>query len=123
MTSFGAGNIILGGDGSDIIEGRMGDDIIDGDAALNMRIAVSGHPTITSVDSMRELVPYMLSGEINPTQLSIVREIVMSDSTDFDTAMFSGLRANYTVITDALTAPPPSRTMSAPMPAPTAPIR
>ncbi len=96
MTSFGAGNIILGGDGSDIIEGRMGDDIIDGDAALNVRIAVSGHPTITSVDSMKELMPYMLSGEINPSQLSIVREIVMSDSTDFDTAMFSGPRANYT---------------------------
>ena len=44
ITSFGAGNIILGGDGSDIIEGRMGDDIIDGDASLNVRIAVSGHP-------------------------------------------------------------------------------
>ncbi len=41
MTSFGAGNIILGGDGSDIIEGRGGDDIIDGDAWLNVRIAVS----------------------------------------------------------------------------------
>ncbi len=105
MTSFGAGNIILGGDGSDIIEGRMGDDIIDGDAAMNIRIAVSGHPTITSADSMTELTPYMLSGEINPTQLSIVREIVTSDEAalDFDTAMFSGLRANYTVITDLLT--------------------
>ena len=32
VTSFGAGNIILGGDGSDIIEGRGGNDIIDGDA-------------------------------------------------------------------------------------------
>ena len=31
VTSFGAGNIILGGDGSDIIEGRGGDDLIDGD--------------------------------------------------------------------------------------------
>ena len=49
---------------------------------------------------MKDLVPYMLSGEINPGQLSIVREIVMSDGTDFDTAMFSGLRANYTIITD-----------------------
>ena len=99
MTSFGAGNIILGGDGSDIIEGRMGDDIIDGDAWLNVRIAVTGHPTITSVDSMKDLVPYMLSGEINPTQLSIVREILTAAGPDFDTAMFSGPRANYTVIT------------------------
>ena len=41
VTSFGAGNIILGGDGSDIIEGRGGDDIIDGDRWLNVRIAVT----------------------------------------------------------------------------------
>ena len=31
VTSFGTGNIILGGAGSDIIEGRAGNDIIDGD--------------------------------------------------------------------------------------------
>ena len=40
VTSFGAGNIILGGDGSDIIEGRGGDDLIDGDAWLNVQIGV-----------------------------------------------------------------------------------
>ena len=38
-TSFSSGNIILGGDGSDIIEGRGGDDLIDGDRWLNVRIA------------------------------------------------------------------------------------
>ncbi|WP_137920036.1 peroxidase family protein [Hydrogenophaga sp. 2FB] len=100
-TSFGAGNIILGGDGSDLIEGRGGNDIIDGDAWLNVRIAVSGVPGLTSVDSMKELVPRMLSGEINPSQLSIVREVLMSDGPDYDTAMFSGLRASYTVTTGA----------------------
>ena len=40
VTSFGGGNIILGGAGSDIIEGRGGDDIIDGDRWLNVRISV-----------------------------------------------------------------------------------
>ena len=40
VSSFGAGNIILGGDGSDIIEGRGGDDLIDGDRWLDVRIAV-----------------------------------------------------------------------------------
>ena len=40
MTSFGSGNIILGGEGSDIIEGRGGDDLIDGDKWLNVRISV-----------------------------------------------------------------------------------
>ena len=40
VTSFGSGNIILGGDGSDIIEGRGGNDLIDGDKWLNVRISV-----------------------------------------------------------------------------------
>src|SRR4029077_13620528 len=35
ITSFGSGNLILGGDGSDIILGRGGDDVIDGDKWLN----------------------------------------------------------------------------------------
>ncbi|AOF85245.1 hemolysin-type calcium-binding repeat family protein [Hydrogenophaga sp. RAC07] len=101
MTTFGGGNIILGGDGSDIIEGRGGNEIIDGDAWLNVRIAISnpapGLPD--TVDSMKDLMPYMLSGQINPSQLSIVREVNMADGPDFDTAVFSGPRANYTVTT------------------------
>ena len=102
VTSFNSGNIILGGGGSDIIEGRGGDDLIDGDRWLNVRIAVTGHPTITSVNSLRELIPFMLSGEITPSQLSIVREINTAAAA-FDTAMFSGPRANYTVATDLVT--------------------
>ncbi|AYC33300.1 heme peroxidase [Pseudomonas cavernae] len=103
--SFGSGNIILGGGGSDILEGRGGDDLIDGDKWLNVRIAVTGHaptdgrPPITSVESLTELVPYMLSGEIKPSQLSIVREILTAPGNSFDTAMFSDVRANYDVDT------------------------
>ena len=40
VTSFDGGNILLGGDGSDTITGRGGDDIIDGDKWLNVRISV-----------------------------------------------------------------------------------
>ncbi len=36
----GGGEIILGGDGSDTIRGNIGDDILDGDAWLNVRISV-----------------------------------------------------------------------------------
>ena len=39
VTSF-AGNIILGGGGSDLLEGRGGNDFIDGDSSLNVRISV-----------------------------------------------------------------------------------
>ena len=40
VTSFTAGDIILGGDGSDVIQGKAGDDIIDGDKWLNVRISI-----------------------------------------------------------------------------------
>lgn len=122
VTSFGAGNIILGGDGSDIIEGRGGDDLIDGDLALNVRISVRATvdadnngvadrdangelvlgAEIDSADSMTELTARVFSGEINPGQLQIVREIVApaTNGPDFDTAVFSDIRANYSVVVD-----------------------
>ncbi len=79
VTSFSSGNIILGGAGSDLIEGRRGDDIIDGDRWLNARISVRDafdHTVeIRSVDSMRSLLPEMMAGTLNPSQLEIVREI------------------------------------------------
>ena len=106
VTSFSSGNIILGGDGSDIIEGRRGDDLIDGDRWLNARISVRANADgtgaeIRSVDSMRDLIPDMLSGAINPGQLQIVREILTAPGPDFDTARYCGIRANYTINTGA----------------------
>ena len=102
VTSFSSGNIILGGDGSDIIEGRRGDDLIDGDRWLNARISVRANidgtgAEIRSVDSMRDLIPDMLSGAINPGQLQIVREVLTASGPDFDTAMYGGIFANYTI--------------------------
>jgi len=104
VTSFGTGNIILGGDGSDIIEGRGGDDLIDGDAWLNVRISVRANidstgAEIDSYDSMAPLVPLMLNGTYNPGQLVIVREILPGNG-GFDTAVFSDVMANYTITTD-----------------------
>ena len=68
-TSFGAGNIILGGDGSDIIEGRGGDDLIDGDRSLNVRVSVRANlngtgPEIDSTDSMTELQAAILARDL-----------------------------------------------------------
>ncbi|MBR0793517.1 hypothetical protein JQ631_30940, partial [Bradyrhizobium manausense] len=101
---FDAGNVILGGDGSDIIEGRGGNDVIDGDAWLNVRISVrekvdaNGNGVLDEIatfDSMEPMIPHMLSGEWNPGQLQIVREIKYSAAANFDTAVFSGALANY----------------------------
>ncbi|MDM8350763.1 peroxidase family protein, partial [Pseudomonas sp. sp1636] len=107
VTSFGAGNIILGGDGSDILHGRGGDDILDGDKWLNVRISVragidaNGLPVgdeIATYDSMRPLVPLMLSGFYNPGQLQIVREIMPgAGGFNFDTAYYDGLAADYLI--------------------------
>ncbi|MGB3210386.1 MAG: peroxidase family protein [Desulforhopalus sp.] len=101
--SFGAGNIILGGNGSDAIEGRGGNDLIDGDAWLNVRISVRANADgtgaeIDSYDSLVPLVPLMLSGTYNPGQLVIQREILSGDGGfNFDTAVYSGVRANYEI--------------------------
>ena len=51
--SFAAGNVILGGSGSDLIEGRGGDDLIDGDHSLNVQIAVHANADGTGAELFR----------------------------------------------------------------------
>ncbi|WP_044870706.1 peroxidase family protein [Pseudomonas sp. LFM046] len=103
---FDGGNIILGGAGSDIIEGRGGDDLIDGDKWLNVRISVRQNidgtgPEIASFANMTALAPLMLNGTYNPGQLKIVREILTAAGPNFDTALFSGNLADYSVTQNA----------------------
>lgn len=100
---YDAGEIILGGDGSDTIMGRAGDDIIDGDKWLDVQIGVfapgdtnhTGTP-IALHNSMTTLANSMFSGAINPGQLAIVRSI-KTDTTagDIDVARFQGLKNEY----------------------------
>jgi Ca2+-binding RTX toxin-like protein len=102
VPSFGSGNIILGGDGSDLIEGNGGDDLIDGDKWLNVRISVRTNvdgtgPEIASFDSMEPLVPLMLNRTYNPGQLVAVREILPGRG-GFDTANYAGPQADYIVV-------------------------
>ncbi|EJN32944.1 heme peroxidase family protein,putative calcium-binding protein, partial [Pseudomonas sp. GM78] len=109
-TGFATGNIILGGNGSDLIEGRGGDDLIDGDKWINVRIAVYAPgdvnhtgPEVASFDSMVDMIPFMLDGTYNPGQLKAVREILPGTSTGgaaFDTAIFSGAQSEYVVTRD-----------------------
>ncbi|RYY22640.1 MAG: heme peroxidase [Sphingomonadales bacterium] len=103
LDSFAAGDIILGGDGSDVIEGQGGDDIIDGDKYLNVRIGVYANndgtgALLDSADSMTELSSRMFSGALNPGQLKIIREIVDTGGVgDVDIAVFSGDLADYDI--------------------------
>ena len=106
-TSFGSGNILLGGAGSDLIEGRGGDDVIDGDRWLNVRLSVRTNPndpttetqSFAGLDGLRDAV---FAGTVDPGNVVAVREIVdpPNVTTDVDTARFSDVRANYTVTTN-----------------------
>jgi Ca2+-binding RTX toxin-like protein len=103
VTSFLAGDILLGGDGSDTLKGLAGDDIIDGDKWLDVQIGVfaANDPNHTGTpialhNSMKTLATSMFSGAINPAQLGIVRTIRTADGAgDVDTAVYSGLRGEY----------------------------
>ncbi|CAN5360717.1 hypothetical protein BH20ACT5_BH20ACT5_06500 [soil metagenome] len=98
-TTFSAGNIILGGGGSDLMEGRGGDDIIDGDRWLNVRLSVrdANGNQIQTADSMSQLQAQVFAGTIDPGRIVIVREILPTTPTvnDLDTAVFTDVRANY----------------------------
>ena len=108
-TSFNAGNIIIGGAGSDTIEGRGGDDLINGDAWLNTRLSVRSETDFATeigsaegmtktylAGSLQTLRQAVFAGTVDPGNIVITREI-RSDSTGTDTAVFSGLRAEYDI--------------------------
>lgn len=103
VTSYLAGDIILGGAGSDTIAGLAGDDIIDGDKWLNVRIGVFANndgtgAEIASANSMNDLAAKMFNGTYNAGQLKIVREILTADGAgDLDIAVFSGNQSDYSI--------------------------
>lgn len=124
ITAFDRGNILLGGAGSDSLRGNGGDDFLDGDAWLNVRIRItpvgaenSDGNQIATVDSLKHvftedenpawagksLFELMISRTIVPSQLHIVREIVSSTTplAGTDTAEFNDVRANYTIVRNA----------------------
>jgi Ca2+-binding RTX toxin-like protein len=125
--AFDDGNILLGGSGSDVIEGRGGNDLIDGDSWLNVRIMIEANGQTYSAEGMtgkvylasdvveglvkagavaqfgdKTLSALMLDRTLNPGQLSIVREVVKDDGVgDTDAAVYWDVRANYTATKNA----------------------
>lgn len=120
---WGAGNILLGGAGSDVIEGRGADDIIDGDRYLSVRLSVRTNPVDPSTEIgsagvdgpgqsamnsqyLRDangqltgptLQQAVFNGTVNPGNIVAVREILSANGAgDVDSAVFSDVRANYT---------------------------
>ncbi|SDS37767.1 Fibronectin type III domain-containing protein [Friedmanniella luteola] len=111
---WGAGNILLGGLGSDTLQGRGGDDVLDGDRSLRVRISVrDGAGTeIGSTDLMekpyrtgssRTLAADVAAGVVDPGDLVVVREVVTPVAAQTagqrDSAVFGDVESNYTVTT------------------------
>ncbi|HWM06787.1 MAG TPA: peroxidase family protein, partial [Actinophytocola sp.] len=109
-TRFEDGNIIVGGAGGDTMEGRGGDDVIDGDAWLEAKLRIPDLSTpgeTMLVDGMKStalveggveksLEQLVFAGRIDPGDISIVRRIRPgSPGGDTDTAVFSDIRVNY----------------------------
>jgi Ca2+-binding RTX toxin-like protein len=121
--AWGQGNILLGGAGSDTIEGRGGNDIIDGDRSLRVRISVRTNPadpaTQTGTTDLMEhaatsgsfgpgtagmtLQEAVFAGLVDAGNLVSVREIVSpasgTDLGSIDVAVYSGAQSRYSVST------------------------
>jgi Ca2+-binding RTX toxin-like protein len=95
MTANTTNNLILGGGGSDILEGRGGDDFIDGSAWLDVYIewrpGGEGAQPVERRDGMQPFLARVFNRTIDPGDLFIVREIVLEGDgpDDINTAVFS----------------------------------
>ncbi|MGZ0218909.1 MAG: hypothetical protein ACKVIY_07825, partial [Acidimicrobiales bacterium] len=98
-TSFAAGDIILGGRGSDLIEGRAGDDIIDGDRWLHVQLeAPDGAGGMQREDTMAPFAAEVFAGNLDPGMITIVRTIEAgSQGADMDVAEYGGPRDDYNI--------------------------
>lgn len=115
---WGDGNILIGGAGSDTIEGRGGNDIIDGDRALQVWISVLDGPAddpasaeIGRTDLLertatsgtfgpgtagKTLQQAVFAGLVDPGRLRVRRQVVVTSSPgSVDTAVYSGQRSRY----------------------------
>jgi hypothetical protein len=117
---WGDGNILLGGAGSDLLEGRGANDILDGDKYLSVRLSVRDHnnpfveigsAALMESQYLRDpqgnltgptLQQAVFAGTVNPGDIVAVREILTpANSLGVDTAVFSDVLANYTITSNA----------------------
>jgi hypothetical protein len=136
---WGAGNILLGGAGSDTFEGRGANDVIDGDRYLSVRLSVRnaagteiGSASVEAPGQSAMKSQYLrdntgkltgptlqeavFKGTVDPGNIVAVREIKSANNAgDIDTAVFSDVRAAYqcSVNGNAVTCPLPSQTLPA----------
>jgi len=118
---WNAGDIVIGGAGSDTITGRNGNDLIDGNAVLQTWISVpsswgisneapayvTSRPTdrsyVASMATIREYVATTLIARDVMAEIQIVRVISQTPLVqgENDTAVFQSPRANYVITVNA----------------------
>ncbi|MFM2105929.1 MAG: hypothetical protein RL338_961 [Chloroflexota bacterium] len=105
------GNILVGGGGSDVISGRLGNDLIDGDASLSVWLehscVTASNPTgawvRTTLGDLRTLVETRTTvadpaQACTATKTRIRRELLAGSAAgSIDTAAYAGSRADYTI--------------------------
>jgi Ca2+-binding RTX toxin-like protein len=92
----GVSNLLLGGSGSDMLQGRVGDDFLDGDAYLDVYVTVNG--TRYDNPSALPLQNGIFNGSIDPEDIQFVREIAERPGAgDNDIAVYGAPSSQYTV--------------------------
>jgi len=97
----GVHKVMIGGPGSDIVEGRGGNDYLDGDAMLRVRLSApgaGGGATVFYDTAVGALQDRVFSGELNPGDIDIVRDIVYDDNpASIDVAHYNDVFTAYLV--------------------------
>src|SRR6185503_2909552 len=84
------------------LEGRGGDDILDGDRWLNVQLEAPNPngPGVVRVNSMHQIKADVIAGRISPSAITFIREVITTDGQgDIDTAVFTGNLADYSIST------------------------
>ena len=88
VSTFRDGNIIMGGDGNDLLRGRGGYDLLDGDAYLNVRIKIVHEGVTYSAESLSTDKAFM--GE----HAGLVFNVDTNGLPDFNSPAFGGRTLN-----------------------------
>ena len=117
--AWNAGDILIGGAGSDEITGRNGADLIDGNASLQTWISIplswgianealdvavpAGRAYVASMSAVRDYVASHLIASNVMADLQIVRVIAQAPFVqgENDIAVYQAPRANYTIVLNA----------------------
>jgi Ca2+-binding RTX toxin-like protein len=115
---WGDGNVLLGGAGSDLLEGRGANDILDGDRYLDVRLSVRTNRSdpATQIGSTNlmggtaltgnfgpgtggmNLRQAVFAGLVDPGNIVVVRELLQPpNETAIDTALFTGAFVEYEI--------------------------